>query len=394
MAFVEDISRAADELLGSINDAVDSGDFSHLSSDINRQLHRMQNEGAYWYWNPYMREQGGKSKKGDKGKKSHKSGGDIPEENQTAFTRKNKTVKKLKKRRERDISAIAGMTLLFVFLLIFSPQGTFALIIAIAAMGFDITRILDLRKTNGALKCGSLYDEYRKIIGNDEYITIDELCIQTRRPRNKIISEIREMMSSGYLPGAVLDEDETVLILSENAYRYYLKYEKEHSQEKEKEKAEEAEEQSLSPEAREIIEQGEKYISEFHHLNDIIPDEVMSEKLDRLENMIRRIFEEARRKPEKASGLRKLLDYYLPTTQKLVQAYADTENQPDTANIGQIKKEIEDSLDMINTACEKIFDEMFTDDAWDISSDINVMKHMMEQDGLVNDSGFNSSESK
>ena len=68
-----------------------------------------------------------------------------------------------------------------------------------------------------------------------------------------------------------------------------------------------------------------------------------------------------------------------------MQAYADAENQPDTENISQIKKEIEDSLDMINAACEKIFDEMFTDDAWDISSDINVMKRMMEQDGLVDD---------
>ena len=75
----------------------------------------------------------------------------------------------------------------------------------------------------------------------------------------------------------------------------------------------------------------------------------------------------------------------LNTTNKLVQAYADAENQPDTENISQIKKEIEDSLDMINAACEKIFDEMFTDDAWDISSDINVMKRMMEQDGLVDD---------
>lgn len=400
MGIGDRLGQAANDLINSVNDAVSSGDFSHLSSDINWQLREMQreaademrnagrqvkNEAAHAYdrvkeaafsaeENPYKKKpHSGYKKKTDK-------------QFQTAFTKTNKVGKALKNRKSLEVLLMLVAISCFLALTVTAFMRSFYFWIgsAVAAALF-ISTLLSLRKTNKRLKLNDTYEEYKKIVGNDEYITIDELCIQTRRSKEQIIKEIKDMMDAGYLPGAVLDEDETVLILSENAYRYYVDYEKKHSAEKAAKQAEKESDASLPPEAREIIEQGKEYIAEFRHLNDVIPDEVMSEKLDKLESLIRRIFSEVRRKPEKAAGLRRLLDYYLPTTKKLVQAYADAENQPDTENISQIKKEIEDSLDMINAACEKIFDEMFTDDAWDISSDINVMKRMMEQDGLVDD---------
>ncbi|MDD6551650.1 MAG: 5-bromo-4-chloroindolyl phosphate hydrolysis family protein [Lachnospiraceae bacterium] len=393
MGIGDRLGQAANDMINSVNDAVKSGDFSHLSSDINWQLHEMQREAA-----DEMRKAGRQVKDAAFGKfeeygvednpykkkahSAHKKKSD--KEYQTAFTKKNKVGKDLKDRKALEVSVLLVAIACFLAFTgnAFTHSFYFLIGSAITA-AVCIGMLLSLQKTNKKLKLNDIYEEYKKIVGSDEYITIDELCIQTRRPKEQIVREIKDMMDAGYLPGAVLDEDETVLILSENAYRYYVEYEKKHSAERAAKQAEKESDASLPPEARDVIEQGEKYIAEFHHLNDVIPDEAMSEKLDKLENLIQRIFSEVRKKTEKAAGLRRLLDYYLPTTKKLVQAYADAENQPDTENISQIKKEIEDSLDMINAACEKIFDEMFTDDAWDISSDINVMKRMMEQDGLV-----------
>ena len=82
--------------------------------------------------------------------------------------------------------------------------------------------------------------------------------------------------------------------------------------------------------------------------------------------------------------MRKLIEYYLPTTAKLLNAYIDLEKQPEVGdNIKNTKIEIENTLDTINDAFEKLLDSMFEDMAWDISSDINVMKNMMAQDGLT-----------
>ena len=97
-----------------------------------------------------------------------------------------------------------------------------------------------------------------------------------------------------------------------------------------------------------------------------------------------RIFEQVADKPENAPDLRKMMSYYLPITRKLVDAYRDLDAQKlEGQNISRTKKEIRDSLDTINTAFETLLDSFFQETAWDISSDISVLRTMMAQDGLM-----------
>ena len=59
------------------------------------------------------------------------------------------------------------------------------------------------------------------------------------------------------------------------------------------------------------------------------------------------------------------------------------ENYDMRKNILSSKKEIEGSLDTLNIAFEKLLDRLFQDQAWDVSSDISVLKTMIAQDGLA-----------
>ena len=47
------------------------------------------------------------------------------------------------------------------------------------------------------------------------------------------------------------------------------------------------------------------------------------------------------------------------------------------------KKEIEDTIDTMNAAFDKLFDSMFEVTSMDISSDASVMKTLLEQEGLT-----------
>ena len=49
------------------------------------------------------------------------------------------------------------------------------------------------------------------------------------------------------------------------------------------------------------------------------------------------------------------------------------------------KKEIEDTIDTLNIAFEKLLDSLFQDTAWDVSSDISVLHTMLAQEGLTED---------
>ena len=90
--------------------------------------------------------------------------------------------------------------------------------------------------------------------------------------------------------------------------------------------------------------------------------------------------------PDSVNDMRRMMDYYLPTTMKLLEAYEELDAQPvQGENIISSKKEIEDTIDTLNIAFEKLLDSLFQDTAWDVSSDISVLHTMLAQEGLTED---------
>ena len=100
--------------------------------------------------------------------------------------------------------------------------------------------------------------------------------------------------------------------------------------------------------------------------------------------MTRRIFARVEEEPDTVSDIRRLMEYYLPTAVKLLEAYKDLDAQPvQGENIISSKREIEETLDTLNGAFEVLLDDMFQDTAWDVSSDVSVLKTMLAQEGLT-----------
>ena len=99
-----------------------------------------------------------------------------------------------------------------------------------------------------------------------------------------------------------------------------------------------------------------------------------------------RIFDRVEQNPELVTDISRMMDYYLPTTVKLLEAYEDLDAEPvQGENIISSKKEIEKTLDTLNIAFEKLLDSLFQDTAWDVSSDISVLEMMLAQEGLTKD---------
>ena len=90
--------------------------------------------------------------------------------------------------------------------------------------------------------------------------------------------------------------------------------------------------------------------------------------------------------PDSVDDIGKLMEYYLPTTIKLLEAYEELDAQPvQGENILSSRREIEKTIDTLNTAFEKLLDDLFQDTSWDVSSDISVLEMMLAQDGLTED---------
>ena len=233
------------------------------------------------------------------------------------------------------------------------------------------------------------FRDYVRVIGNRGYCAIEDLACATGKKKAYVQKDLQNMLQKGYFLEGHMDAGQTTLIVDNETYRQYEEAE-EARRTREAEAARwEQEKSGCSDEIRKILTEGEAYINHIHECNDAIPGAVMSEKLAKLEDIMRRIFEQVKKQPGSADELHKFMTYYLPTTTKLVDAYRDLDGQPEYgANVVNTKKEIEDTLDTINEAFENLFDSLFENTAWDISSDISTMKVMLQQEGLTKNTDF------
>ena len=233
------------------------------------------------------------------------------------------------------------------------------------------------------------YYQYGKYVGNAEYFNIRDLAARLGIQEKKLRKNLQRMMKQGLLPQARLDDEQDMMLLTDKAYDQYRQaadsYKKRQEEEEKRERYFTS--QDTDGVVRQLLTEGNEYLKKVRHYNDLIPDtQEMSNKLYRLENIMYRIFEQVKKKPEMAQNLRKFMEYYLPTTEKLLSAYIEVDKQPQVGdNITNTKKEIETAMDTINDAFEKLLDSLFEDLAWDVSSDISVMKTMLAQDGLTTD---------
>lgn len=121
-----------------------------------------------------------------------------------------------------------------------------------------------------------------------------------------------------------------------------------------------------------------------HAANDAIPDAAISQKLDRMEEVGLKILSRVAEKPSEADHVRRFMNYYLPTAEKLLTAYSRLQHAGVAGEqVSGTMKRVEDSLGMIVTAFEKQLDSLYKDEYLDITTDIEVLETMMKSDNLL-----------
>ena len=277
----------------------------------------------------------------------------------------------------------------------------------------------------GTSRLGRLgrFQKYIRALGDHTYCNFQKLAQAAGKNEKFVKKDIKRMISKGWFLQGHVDKQETCLITSNETYDQYVSTQKrleerDHQQDEERarqeaalrQQAEEKERQKfnqheqadaracveaerdaaerirLSPEVRQVLDKGNDFLDKIHRSNDAIPGEEISRKISRMELIIAKIFERAKAHPEIIPDLNRLMDYYLPMTVKLLNAYEEMDSQPvQGENITSSKKEIEETIDTLNVAFEKLLDSIFEDTAMDVSSDISVLNTVLAQEGLTED---------
>ena len=229
---------------------------------------------------------------------------------------------------------------------------------------------------------------YKRTLGEKTYCSVNDLARSVGKKKEFVQKDLRRMINKGFFPEGHLDKEENTLIISHETYHYYEQCGQQWEEIKQQQPAVNPQKapNSLDPQVQEVLDRGNAFIAQIRKCNDDIPGEEISEKISRIELLTQRIFSRAEAHPEIITDLKKLMEYYLPMTVKLLNAYADMDAQPVRGEtIENSKREIEATLDTLTAAFEKLLDDLFEDTALDVSSDISVLNTLLAQEGLTED---------
>ena len=232
---------------------------------------------------------------------------------------------------------------------------------------------------------------YARICGEKMYARLSQIAAATGVTERKLKRDIKKMLNKGVYPEGYMDENETTLMLSTDVYR---DYEQMMSRMRAEETA--AAESNLTGEEQSeldvMVAEGMDAVCKLHKLNDDIPGEVISAKLDCLEGLLKQMFDRVKEHPEQMDRMHKLMDYYLPTMLKLVEAYSEYDKvSAPGKEIVQAKAEIEKTLDTINEAFVQLLNNLFQESVWDVTSDAQVLTTMLTQEGLAKENALKNS---
>ncbi len=138
-----------------------------------------------------------------------------------------------------------------------------------------------------------------------------------------------------------------------------------------------------------LVEKGQEMLAEIRKENDLIPDAQLTAQMNQLDKVANQIFHTVAEQPAKAPQIRRFMDYYLPTTLKMLTGYRKMdERQVKGENANEARAQIREAMDTVLKAFDKQLDALYQDELLDISTDIDVMETMLRQDGLI-DGGVN-----
>lgn len=242
------------------------------------------------------------------------------------------------------------------------------------------------------MRIAKAFEQFRRTLGAREWCSIEELSAQTGLEYAKVVEYLQIMTAKGLFTEGRLDPKGRWFAVTDGAYARCLQGQEgpvdsipveavvERVDEKDDRDA------GLPPEVRALIAEGEESLQAMKRANDKISDEAVSAKVAALQAIVERIIEYGRQHPECADDLERLVHYYMPTTNRLLDTYDDLEEQPiQGGNISASRKEIEDTLDLLSEAYGNLLDGMYKDVAWDVSADASVLKDVLTQEGLIDD---------
>lgn len=211
---------------------------------------------------------------------------------------------------------ISGSTAVFskeYFLL-----GIIGIIISSLLIIFNISLIV---KLISSLKFNIRFASYCEVLEIKRLVFIDDLTSYSKLSESTVIKDLKKSIKHKLIPQGHFSREENVFMVSDNIYNRYLEKPAVYDRYFQKQLDERMRTESRTKRLNEIMELGEQYIKKLNDFKVLIKDKAIAKKVEKLVNIVTMVFREIDVNPSHAQTLGVFLNYYLPTTEKLLDTY-------------------------------------------------------------------------
>ena len=435
----QNLSGLGDQIKGAVNEALISGDFKTLNTLVSDTVNSALADAGRPTSKAWQQQEDWK-KRQESARKSAEHWQQVRKQREEQYEKMRQQQQKVQQEayRQRQVEAEQRRIRRTGLMVPVSKKGNvgawFGMVIGIFGAVISLGNLIDMvsmfinygpwwgtEVVSAALVCASFAtvgtlcfnklslvkkaERYVRLCGSKMYASLEELSNQTGRPVYQIRKDIRKILRKGIVPTAHIDRAGSCFMLNDVVYKQYMEAEGARLQrELEQKDAEiknrktpselvsEAKAQQKS-ELEIMISEGQAYIKQLRELNDVIEGEVISTKLFQLEDLLKEIFARVQAEPEQMSRMHKVMDYYLPTTVKLLEAYKEFDGvSAPGPDIVSAKEEIEKTIDTINAAFVELLNTLFQNKVFDITTDAQVLQTMLASEGLTKEMAFDKIE--
>ncbi|MBQ4577533.1 MAG: 5-bromo-4-chloroindolyl phosphate hydrolysis family protein [Clostridia bacterium] len=258
------------------------------------------------------------------------------------------------------ITAVTFLGLLVDYSLFFETVLITSLVGLFTCTPGVVLSVIGSKKHSRIMRCRT----YAAMIGSRRSVSIDDLAAAIPTRYSKCVDDLQWMLGEGLLQGMYIDGASHTLTYPDAG-------------------AAETAAPRQQPQPAQTADGDFPEAARIRALNATITDDYVSQRMDRLEELTRKILSYAREHPEKEPSLRQFRNHYLPKTFSILESYARMERMGVAGgNIGSAMKDVEDIMDKLVLGFEKQLDALFDSEALDVTTDVSVLENMMTMEGL------------
>ncbi|MDO5302111.1 MAG: 5-bromo-4-chloroindolyl phosphate hydrolysis family protein [Tissierellia bacterium] len=223
----------------------------------------------------------------------------------------------------------------------------------------------------------------RREIGDNRVVSTLDFSTALNLPKAEVVQILKTLIDKDYFPQGRVVEQGELFLLDQMAYAAYKEsYRPTIVVDEVRTPIEKAQPE---PEASDRLALLEDYKEQLSLLLTHVKVPSFEQKVRRLYALLETIENAVKKDPAQVEQLNKFVDYYTPTALKLIQRHTEiSRSSVKVSNMEKSMKDIEKAIGTIIEGYEKLLDDLYQNDLLELGAEMEVIKTVMTQDGLLN----------